>query len=189
MRGLTAPHHGRPPADGRWVERKTVRYRGSTVDEARRRYLADAAIYTSSGWAVHHVEGDTKASRPAIAVTYARYVGPADASDMVLEVGESVLGSPRIRATAVASIVLTVTWLLMSALGWLLDSGLGIDAGVPLLVAALVGLVIVVVVLLRRRGLLDVLTLVVVGLGSFVLSVSLWFLVVLFILVEVFGYR
>lgn len=188
MRGLTASDRYRQP-DGRWVERKTVRYGGTTVEETQRRYCADAAIYTSSGWAVHHVDWDTKASRPAIAVTYARYVGPADASDVVLEVGESVLGSPRIRATAVASILLTAMWLLLSALGWLLDSGLGIDAGAPLLVAALAGWVIVVAVVLRRHGLIDVLSWAVVGLGSFVLTVSLWFLAVLYVLVEVLGYR
>lgn len=73
----------------RFVEWKTVRYRAATVEEAQRRYAADAALYVQTGWVVASVAWEAEAQQPTLVATYAR--GDEDSvEDIVFGVGSVV---------------------------------------------------------------------------------------------------
>lgn len=81
-RGLMDRHSG-------LVEQKAVRYGARTIEEAQRRYAADATLYVKTGWVVLSVAWDTQATRPTLVATYAR--GDEDSvQDMVVAVGSVV---------------------------------------------------------------------------------------------------
>jgi hypothetical protein len=53
------------------VEWKAVRYGAGTVEEAQRRYAADATLYVQTGWVVVSVAWDMWAQEPTLVATYA----------------------------------------------------------------------------------------------------------------------
>lgn len=119
----------------RRVETKTVRYRGSNIDDTQRRYSADATLYAGTGWAIHRVAWDTRAPLPTLVATYARYV--KEDSWLVVTI-RSLLRTRRHVAAILTAIAAPV---IMSLL--LKDTGVSTGTGtLMLLVAILLGVVI-----------------------------------------------
>lgn len=85
----TARYRGRMDRASGFVEWKAVRYGAATVEEAQRRYAADATLYVQTGWVVASVAWDTQAQQPTLVATYAR--GDEDSvEDIVFGVGSVV---------------------------------------------------------------------------------------------------
>jgi hypothetical protein len=119
------------------VETKTVRYSARTIDDAQRRYSADATLFTSTGWAVHSVAWDVQAQRPTLVATYARFAG----EDPRLELAEwslrSLAGFRRYAAAILTAIAVPViASVLLEDTG--VSTGVGAVAMLSLLVLGVV---------------------------------------------------
>jgi len=92
----------------RGVETKTVRYSATTIDDTQRRYSADAALFTGTGWAIRSAAWDPQAQRPTLVATYARYAEESLPLEFALWLPRSLARFRRYAAAILTAIAVPV---------------------------------------------------------------------------------